>query len=103
MKFLALALVLTLSACATINPPSDARNQQVEVMGRTWTVTRNAAYPNSYSAVRDNNDLDPYGPPAKRRTPQAIRAVELASGCKVESSSLWQDTTARFYANMICP
>ena len=75
----------------------------VTVMGRTWTVTQyDHDRPNAWKAVRDNNNLNPYGRPAAPRTPQAVQALQQATGCRVIPATLYQNTSAEFYADMSC-
>lgn len=74
----------------------------VQVLGHTWTVSPAKNKTAAYVAVRDNNDNRLFGIPAVRRTPQAVRAIELATGCKVERTTMVQDTSARFYASVTC-
>ena len=108
MRNLALVFVLALSGCAVTEPllvipakPAVAA-KTVEVRGRTWTVSQVGENPDSFTASRDNNNLNPFGRPAARRSPQAAKAIELATGCQVLHATLWQDTTARFYADVAC-
>lgn len=112
MKYLALAIASLLSACsyqeaqqfwteqvvATVPPGT----KYVKVLGRTWTVSPLKDQPSAYVAQRDNLDLNPYGAPAVRRTPQAVRAIQLATGCRVVRSTVTQDTSARFFASVAC-
>ena len=108
MKNLALVFVLALSGCAVTEPllviPAEpaVAAKTVELRGRTWTVSQVGEDPNSYTASRDDNNLNPFGYPAARRSPQAVKAIELATGCRVLHATLWQDTTARFYADVTC-
>jgi len=112
MKYLVLAIAALLAACteqeaqnfwstqlANQVPPE---TEYVKVLGRTWTVYPVKDQPSVYAAQRDNLDLNPYGAPAVRRTPQAVRAIESATGCRVVRSTIIQDTTARFLASVAC-
>ncbi len=112
MKFGILAIVLFVSAC-TEQQAQDLWSTQlatgeqpgtkyVTVLGRTWTVYPSVEQTNVYVAQRDNLDLNPYGAPSARRSPQAARAIELASGCGVLHGTMIQDTTARFFAAVNC-
>ena len=74
----------------------------VKVLGRTWGVYPSPDQPSVYVAQRDNLDLNPYGAPSARRSPQAVRAIELATGCRVAHSTMVQDTSARFFASVAC-
>ena len=112
MKYAILAVAALLVACteqeaqdfwptqlATQVPPG---TEYVKVLGRTWTVYPLKDQPSVYAAKRDNLDLNPYGAPTVRRTPQAVRAIEQATGCRVVRSTMTQDTTARFFASVVC-
>ncbi|MBK0326483.1 hypothetical protein I5535_04165 [Rhodobacteraceae bacterium F11138] len=92
-----LAIALSAPLCA-----GEADTRLVQVLGRTWTVSENPKQPDSYVAFRDNNNLNPFGKPVARRTPQAVRALELATGCKVIPGTLWQTVGAEFHAKMRC-
>jgi hypothetical protein len=112
MKFGILAVVLFVSACTEqqaqdLWPTQLATGEQpgtkyVKVLGRTWTVYPSAEQTNVYIAQRDNLDLNPYGAPSALRTPQAVRAIEQATGCGVLHASMIQDTSARFFASVNC-
>ncbi len=101
-----MALILAGSLIATgLAAPAvagKAEVRQVQVLGRTWTVTADPKQPGSYVAWRDNNNLNPYGKPVARRTPQAVRALELATGCRVVPGSLRQNVAAEYRAVMAC-
>ncbi len=116
MKYVVLAIAALLSACSyqeiqqsqniwaapsPWSPSPDAKT--VRVLGRTWTVEPVADQTLVYVAQRDNLDLNPYGAPAVRRSPQAVRAIEQTTGCRVVRSSLVQDSSARFFAAVTCP
>lgn len=98
-----LALALVVTGCADMPLMAEPEVKQVEVLGRTWTVSGVPDRPNAFVAARDNNNLNPFGRPAALRTPQAVRALESATGCKVVAGRLWQDTMARYHADMACP
>lgn len=108
-RFLIPVLILGLSACAELEAEWAAFEQAfhpeartVTVGGRKWFVSRpDDNRPNSWKAAR-RDDLAPYGRPGQPRAPEGVRALELATGCKVIRSSLVQDTTAAFYADMTC-
>jgi hypothetical protein len=111
MKKLGILALIALTGCATEDqwPTMDAlvlepktTLTEVVVLGRTWRVWQDRETPGRYNAIRDNNNLNPFGPPAALRTPQAVRAIELATGCKVNRPGMVQDITGRFYANVIC-
>jgi len=113
MRYLVLAIAALLSACseqeaqnlwssqlATHTPPEI---KYVQVLGRTWSVYPAKDQKAVYVAQRDNLDLNPYGAPVARRSPQAVRAIELATGCRAVRSTMIQDTSARFFASVNCP
>lgn len=112
MKYVVLTIVVLVSACTgqqaqTLWPTQLATGEQpgtkyVKVLGRTWTVYPSAEQTGAYVAQRDNLDLNPYGAPSARRSPQAARAIELASGCGVLHDTMIQDTSARFFASVDC-
>ena len=104
IRTLAIALTGSLIAVGFAAPGMAAKAEvaQVQVLGRTWTVSQNRKKPNAYVASRDNTNLNPFGKPVARRTPQAVRALELATGCKVVPGTLWQTVGAEFHADMAC-
>ncbi len=112
MKYLVLAIAALLAACSEQEAqnmwPSQLATQTqpdikyVKVLGRTWGVYPSKDQQAVYIAQRDNLDLNPYGAPVARRTPQAVRAIELATGCKVVHPTMIQDTSARFFASVTC-
>jgi hypothetical protein len=114
MKYVILTVAALLSACTYPELPNEnvwssrldtalpPETEYVKVLGRTWTVYPVEDHAGVFAAQRDNLDLNPYGAPVARRTPQAVRAIELATGCRVVRSSLVQDTSARFFASVIC-
>ncbi|MFV0512384.1 MAG: hypothetical protein ACK5MY_01930 [Jhaorihella sp.] len=102
MKRLILVSALALSACDAVPVTTDHPTQGVEVMSRTWAVARVADTPAIYRAVRDTNNLNPYGPPAALRTIQAIRAIEAATGCRVDRSTLVQNISGHFFSQVAC-
>lgn len=113
MRFLVLAIAVLLSACTEQEAQSMWPTQMatqapddityVKVLGRTWGVYPANEAKTVYGAKRDNLDLNPFGAPSARRSPQAARAIELATGCGVERSKMVQDTTARFFGTVHCP
>lgn len=102
-KLLVLGAVLAIAGCAETGIFDKPEVQQVQVLGRTWTVENVPERPNAFVAWRDNNNLNPFGRPVALRTPQAVRALELATGCTVVPGRIWQDTSARYSADMACP
>ncbi|MCF6234311.1 MAG: hypothetical protein L3J36_14600 [Rhodobacteraceae bacterium] len=127
MKFLGLVAASLVSACSQYDIPNDWSGtvtapeqgvewgklftnfvpepkgiKYVEVLGRSWAVFPLPQHPGVYVTQRDNLDLNPYGAPPYRRTPQAIRAVELATGCKVVKSDVVVHVTARYFTSVNC-
>jgi hypothetical protein len=74
----------------------------VEVWGRSWLVTPVEDQADTYWAVRDNNNNNPFGRPARLRTHQAIRAITSATGCGVIQKSMIQTISGRFQARVSC-
>ena len=108
MKKLLLTLPFLLAACADGFPQvmQDAvsRNaREVNVSGRTWTVRQDRRDPATWSAIRDLNNYQLFGKPVALLAPQAVKAIELGSNCKVQQPTLRQDVNARFYAKVTCP
>lgn len=103
MKAIYLIAALGVAGCTSTGFNNEPISKNVQVMGRTWTVTENPKVPDAYEAQRDNNNLQPFGRPAALRTPQAVRALQLATGCKVVPGQITQDVSARYYADMACP
>ena len=99
----ALALAVILSGCDELPAINEQPSKSVNVLGRTWAVTQIVDQPPTFKAVRDNNNLNPYGPPAALRTTQAIRAMESATGCKVILSTMYQNMSGNFFSEMSCP
>ena len=97
-----LGILLAVSGCADFQFSGKTDVKQVQVLGRTWTVSTVPHRPNAFVASRDNNNLNPFGRPVALRTPQAVRALELATGCKVIPGKIWQDTMAEYHADMAC-
>ena len=109
-KIALMAFVLGLAGCAEfeetmIAPFSGAKwtdTKQVSILSRTWAVSHSVDNSLAIKAVRDNNNLNPFGKPVKRRTIQAIRAIEQGTGCKVVRSTLYQNVSAEFFATVAC-
>lgn len=105
MKYTLLGLTLLLSACMEM--PADQTVSraptavQATVWGRVWTVTQPT--PGLFKAVRDNNNLNPYGPPARLRTHQAMRAYKAATGCRAIYATMYQNISGEFFAQLDCP
>ncbi|TDK52126.1 hypothetical protein [Antarcticimicrobium luteum] len=107
MKKALLGLALMLSACTDL--PADwtvsraAPVTQVTVWGRVWTVSQPQDKPGFFRAVRDNNNLNPYGPPARLRTHQAIRAFHAATGCRAVYATMYQNISGEVFSQLDCP
>lgn len=98
---LAIGLVIGLAAgAAQAAGPTDP--QQVTLWGRTWVVSPLEDKPGSYYAVQDNNDFNPFVRPSIRKSIQAKRAIETATGCKVTWSTMTKDIRDTFYAPVTC-
>ncbi|MEM7319008.1 MAG: hypothetical protein AAF408_08290 [Pseudomonadota bacterium] len=105
---LILAIALSVSACDDISGLSLSADdsyptKNVGVYSRTWAVTQVAADPVIYRATRDWNNLNPYGPPARTRTSQAVAAFKAATGCTPIRSSMYQNISGQFFAQVKCP
>lgn len=74
----------------------------VKILSRLWSVVQVSDDPVVWRAVRDWNNLNPYGPPAVPRTVQATRAIEQATGCKVIASSMYQTISGDFFSQVAC-
>ena len=111
-KFLAFTAVVLLSACSSGSPANDwvgrlatgepAGTKYVDVRGHSWAVFPVKGQPSVFGAQRDNLNYNLYGAPPYRRAPQAIQAIELATGCRVRRDDLAEFITARFYASVVC-
>ncbi len=100
-----LILPIVLSACASpALVTREAPNQDVQVLGRGWSVTRIAETPPTYRAIRAPMaaQYSPLGPPSRIKTVQATRAIETATGCKVDRPSMYRDVSDYFYAEVVC-
>ncbi|MEM1004646.1 MAG: hypothetical protein AAGK26_04655 [Pseudomonadota bacterium] len=99
---MALAAVATLAM--TPSGPADAKEEtkSVFVMSRTWAVTQVSDAPVIYRATRDNNNLNPFGPPPRLRTIQAIAAIQAATGCRPIVASMYQNISGQFFSQVSC-
>ncbi|TDE35596.1 hypothetical protein [Antarcticimicrobium sediminis] len=106
MKYALLGLALMLSACTDLPEnwtlTRSAPATEVTVWGRVWTITQPRDKPGFYKAVRHENGLSPFGPPARLRTHQAIRAFHAATGCKAIYSSMYQTISGAVFAQLNC-
>ncbi|NVO57139.1 hypothetical protein HW561_15200 [Rhodobacteraceae bacterium B1Z28] len=98
----ALAILLGLSAFDATPVAAKEETKSVFVMSRTWAVTQIAETPAVYRATRDNNNLNPFGPPPRLRTIQAIAAIQQATGCKVIVPSMYQNISGQFFSQVSC-
>jgi len=98
---LVIGLVLGLAAGAA-QAAGPTEPQQVTLWGRSWVVVPVDSQPNMYIAVQDDNNLNPFGRPAIRKSIQAKKAVETATGCKVIWSGMKKDIRDTFYAPVTC-
>ena len=85
-------------------PPAAAQDDTatVHVMSRTWAVTQVSDEPAIYRATRDNNNLNPFGPPPRLRTIQAMAAIREATGCRAIYSSMYQNISGQFFSQVSC-
>lgn len=99
MALAAIALV-----AASVSTPVAAKDEtkSVFVMSRTWAVTKVSDEPVIYRATRDNNNLNPFGPPPRLRTLQAIAAIQQATGCKPIVTSMYQNISGQFFSQVSC-
>ncbi len=98
----ALAAVIGLTAFDAAPVAAREETKSVFVMSRTWAVTQVSDAPVIYRATRDNNNLNPFGPPPRLRTIQAIAAIQQATGCKVIRSSMYQNISGQFFSQVSC-
>ncbi|NOD62550.1 hypothetical protein GS622_04435 [Ruegeria sp. HKCCD6109] len=97
--------IAALAASATLfTSPLFAKEEtkSVFVMSRTWAVTQVSDAPVVYRATRDNNNLNPFGPPPRLRTLQAIAAIQQATGCKPIVASMYQNISGQFFSQVSC-
>ena len=102
LPLLALAAVATLTVAPSAPAVAKEETKSVVVLSRTWAVTQVAEEPVIYRATRDNNNLNPFGPPPRLRTVQAIAAIQQATGCKVIRSSMYQNISGQFFSQVSC-
>lgn len=89
---------------ATVSTPVAAKDESksVFVLSRTWAVTKVSDEPVIYRATRDNNNLNPFGPPPRLRTIQAIAAIRQATGCRPIVASMYQNISGQFFSQVSC-
>ncbi|NOE27437.1 hypothetical protein [Ruegeria sp. HKCCD6157] len=99
-----LAVAALASSAALFASPISAKEEtkSVFVMSRTWAVTQVSDAPVVYRATRDNNNLNPFGPPPRLRTVQAIAAILQATGCKPIVASMYQNISGQFFSQVSC-
>ncbi|TMV07657.1 hypothetical protein FGK63_09315 [Ruegeria sediminis] len=98
----AIAALAALVAVDTTQAVAKEETRSVFVMSRTWAVTKVSDAPVIYRATRDNNNLNPFGPPPRLRTIQAIAAIQQATGCRVIRSSMYQNISGQFFSQVVC-
>ncbi len=101
-SILALAATIGLTAFGTTSVVAKEETKSVFVMSRTWAVTQVSDAPVVYRATRDNNNLNPFGPPPRLRTIQAIAAIQQATGCKPIVASMYQNISGQFFSQVSC-
>lgn len=99
---MALAAFATLAVAQTAPVAAKEETKSVFVMSRTWAITQVADAPVVYRATRDNNNLNPFGPPPRLRTIQAIAAIQQATGCKPIVASMYQNISGQFFSQVSC-
>ncbi len=99
---LALAGFAGLSTLSAAPAAAKEETKSVFVMSRTWAVTQVSDAPVVYRATRDNNNLNPFGPPPRLRTVQAIAAIQQATGCKPIVASMYQNISGQFFSQVSC-
>ncbi|MDK3019162.1 hypothetical protein [Pseudodonghicola flavimaris] len=75
----------------------------VTVMGRNWSVAPDPEKPGYWRAMRDWNNFDPFGSPARLRTVQAMAAFKAATGCTAIYSSMYQTIAGDVLTQLSCP
>ncbi|WP_164659712.1 hypothetical protein [Tropicibacter sp. Alg240-R139] len=99
-----LLAALAVAGCEATNlTKPEYPTKSVGVMSRTWEVVQVADTPVIYRATRDWNNLNPYGPPPRRRSVQAATAIQQATGCRVIWSTMYEKITGQFYSQVSCP
>ncbi|WP_254436851.1 hypothetical protein [Ruegeria arenilitoris] len=97
-----LAAIATFAAVDAAPVAAKETTKSVFVMSRTWAVTQVSDSPVIYRATRDNNNLNPFGPPPRLRTIQAIAAIQKATGCKPIVPSMYQNISGQFFSQVSC-
>lgn len=102
LPVMALATIATLAIAHTTPASAREETRSVFVMSRTWAVTQVSDAPVVYRATRDNNNLNPFGPPPRLRTIQAIAAIQQATGCRPIVASMYQNISGQFFSQVSC-
>ncbi len=102
LPLMAMAAIATLAVAPTAPAIAKEETRSVVVLSRTWAVTQVADAPVIYRATRDNNNLNPFGPPPRLRTLQAIAAIQQATGCKPIVASMYQNISGQFFSQVSC-
>lgn len=102
LPLLALAAVASLTVAPSAPAIAKEETKSVVVLSRTWAVTQVAEEPVIYRATRDNNNLNPFGPPPRLRTLQAIAAIQQATGCRPIVASMYQNISGQFFSQVSC-
>ena len=99
---LALAFgIAAIAGAAQAAGPADVR--EVTLWGRTWTIVEVADKPGTFAAKQDNNGNNPFVRPSIRKSVQAKRALESATGCRVVWSTMTKNINDTFFAPVSCP
>ncbi|SLN72581.1 hypothetical protein [Ruegeria meonggei] len=101
-SILALVAITGLTAFEATPVAAKEETKSVFSMSRTWAVTQVSDSPVVYRATRDNNNLNPFGPPPRLRTVQAIAAIQQATGCKPIVASMYQNISGQFFSQVSC-
>lgn len=102
MMRLVMIVSVALAALVSAAPARAETVCYMKVHSRIWKVVKHSEDPVVWKAVRDMNELNPYGPPAIPRTLQATRAIEACTSCKVIRSTMYQTITGSFYSQTAC-
>jgi hypothetical protein len=97
--------LMALLGLATLDAAPAAAKEETKsvfVMSRTWAVTQVSDAPVIFRATRDNNNLNPFGPPPRLRTIQAIAAIQQATGCRAVVPSMYQNISGQFFSQVNC-
>ena len=90
---------------ATLSTPVAAKEETKSVFRHEPHMggdARSRTSRSCYRATRDNNNLNPFGPPPRLRTLQAIAAIQQATGCKPIVASMYQNISGQFFSQVSC-